>query len=167
MSIIYNKEMFVFCSEAESKGIIGFVNNLSSKAESEGMECRYDYGCYDTTHKGIMISYQKRNNHLNDFVPIEAKYRTLWMSIGDGDCSYTNDVEHEIFPMYILESIGFNSVFELTNALETLGITFDSTQPDPESNPEEFIDWVMDADPDLYLEYVYNEDEMPSYHYSY
>ena len=160
MSYIYSKYVFIFCSEDQASDIINQVEELSDNAKAQNIECRYDYDPYDRDRGGIMVSYQKRNDKTDDYRRIESKYRTLWMTLGDGDESYTNDFDHEVFPKFIMDGIGYHSGQEITNALEEIGITYDSTEHDPDGDPEEFVSWILENEDEfnVYIDYIYDAD---------
>lgn len=160
MSYIYSKYVFIFCSEDQASDIINQVEELSDNAKAQNIECRYDYDPYDRNRGGIMVSYQKRNDKTDDYRHIESKYRTLWMTLGDGDESYTNDFDHEVFPKFIMDGIDYRSGQEITNALEEIGITYDSTEHDPDGDPEEFVSWIHENEDEfnVYIDYIYDAD---------
>ena len=113
MGRFFDKTRFVFCNENEAKEIINEVKKTSDYYVGKG---DFSFTCseYDNINKGIIVSYSKRNDSFDDFQCLSDKYKTLIMEY-DEEKYYTNDVNHEVFPKYIVDGKNFNSVDEIIN----------------------------------------------------
>lgn len=151
------KKVFVFCSEENTNEIIKFIDEISTKTSLNPSDCQFSYGEYDSAKGGMMITYIKKNNGVDSFMPIESKYRTLRMILDEKD-GYTNDFKHELFPMYILNGTEYYSGRDLLDALKDFGITYETAKFDPDSCPELFVDWVRNEGFSFDLKGIYDTD---------
>ena len=142
MSQYYARYTFFFCNEVEAETIKNFVDELKEDAKQNGGDI--SYSCADYNHEvgGIEVSSNKRNDPSDDFLPLKWRFPFLWMSLDDDSPYYTNDTEHIVFPMYIIEGEGVKDVQELKEVMANdYQIDLDQEDVDP-NNQGEFLEWM-------------------------
>ena len=113
MSRYFDKERFIFCNEDEAKEIVNEVIETSDCYGGKG-DCSFMYSEYDNINKGIRVSYSKRNDSYDDFYRLDTRYKTLFIAY-DEEYYYTNDIQHIIFPKYIVDDDEYKNINDVIN----------------------------------------------------